>query len=120
LQVKKTRQVVDFTQNWKFKINDTIVAGSSKNLDDSKWRTLNLPHDWSVESDFGKIFLLLQAAELCPAGLAGIVKLSPSTRQIKVKRFSLSSMESTATVKFGSTEPLWVNVRMVTFRSGTI
>jgi len=69
----KTRQVVDFTQNWKFKINDTIVAGSSKNLDDSKWRTLNLPHDWSVESDFGKDFLLLQAAELCPAGLAGIV-----------------------------------------------
>ncbi|MGB4577561.1 MAG: hypothetical protein WBI06_11775, partial [Paludibacter sp.] len=51
---QKTRQVVDFTQNWKFKINDTIVAGSSKNLDDSKWRTLNLPHDWSVESDFGK------------------------------------------------------------------
>ena len=66
---QKTRQVVDFTQNWKFKINDTIVAGSSKNLDDSKWRTLNLPHDWSVESDFGKDFPASPGGGALPGGL---------------------------------------------------
>jgi len=83
----KTRQVVDFTQNWKFKINDTIVAGSSKNLDDSKWRTLNLPHDWSVESDFGKDFPASPGGGALPGGLGWYRKLSPSTRQIKVKNF---------------------------------
>ena len=37
--------------NWKFLQNDTIDA-SGKEFDDSSWRLLNLPHDWSIEGEY--------------------------------------------------------------------
>ena len=45
------RQINDFTEDWKFSLSDDSSA-SKKNYDDSQWRTLNLPHDWSIEADF--------------------------------------------------------------------
>ncbi len=40
-----------FDNNWKFFLGDTIGAGS-KDFNDKEWRSLDLPHDWSIE---GKI-----------------------------------------------------------------
>jgi len=37
-----------FNENWKFSLSD-VKEGANPGLDDSKWRILNLPHDWSVE-----------------------------------------------------------------------
>jgi beta-galactosidase/beta-glucuronidase len=37
-----------FNNNWRFNLSD-VKEGSSSTLDDSKWRILDLPHDWSVE-----------------------------------------------------------------------
>jgi beta-galactosidase len=37
-----------FDDNWKFFLGDTASAGS-KEFDDRNWRTLDLPHDWSIE-----------------------------------------------------------------------
>lgn len=36
---------------WKFSLTDTIGA-EKPGFSDSKWRTLNLPHDWSIEGEF--------------------------------------------------------------------
>lgn len=66
---KTTRQILDFNQNWKFKLNDTVVSGYDITLDDSQWRTLNLPHDWSIESDFGKDFPATAGGGALPGGL---------------------------------------------------
>jgi beta-galactosidase len=52
MAAKPTRVVIDFNQNWKFSLNDSKVAGQQVSLDDSQWRVLRLPHDWSIESDF--------------------------------------------------------------------
>ena len=41
-------QVELFNNNWRFNLSD-VKEGSSPTLDDSKWRKLDLPHDWSVE-----------------------------------------------------------------------
>lgn len=41
---------VSFNQNWRFRLND------------SQWRQLNLPHDWSIEGEF---------SETHPAGTGG-------------------------------------------------
>jgi beta-galactosidase len=38
------RVVQDFNQSWDFQLADSIPTG--------KWRTLNLPHDWSIELPF--------------------------------------------------------------------
>ncbi|MDD4968534.1 MAG: glycoside hydrolase family 2 TIM barrel-domain containing protein [Paludibacter sp.] len=37
-----------FNDNWRFKLSD-VKDGELTNLDDSNWRQLNLPHDWTVE-----------------------------------------------------------------------
>ncbi|MCM2681258.1 glycoside hydrolase family 2 TIM barrel-domain containing protein [Echinimonas agarilytica] len=42
----------DFNFDWKFTlVNDTTLP-STIPLDDSQWRTIRLPHDWSVEHSF--------------------------------------------------------------------
>ena len=45
----RQRLLMDF--NWKFSQTDTIGADKTE-FNDSKWRTLNLPHDWSIENEF--------------------------------------------------------------------
>ena len=64
-----SRKVIDFNNNWKFCLNDTIVDGSAVKLDVSKWRTLNLPHDWSIESDFKEDFPASAGGGALPGGL---------------------------------------------------
>lgn len=49
-QVRKT---LDFNKDWKFFSGNDSLAYEEEH-DDSKWRKLNLPHDWSIESDFKK------------------------------------------------------------------
>lgn len=49
-QVRKT---LDFNKDWKFFLGNDSLA-YEEGHDDSKWRKLNLPHDWSIESDFKK------------------------------------------------------------------
>jgi len=47
------RKTTLFTENWKFFLGD-VPKGQDPALDDTKWRVLNLPHDWSVEGEFSK------------------------------------------------------------------
>ena len=37
-----------FNDNWRFKLGD-VKDGAKPDLDDSSWRNLNLPHDWTIE-----------------------------------------------------------------------
>ena len=43
------KELFDF--DWKFKLNDQVNAEKS-DFDDSDWRILNLPHDFSIEQPF--------------------------------------------------------------------
>jgi beta-galactosidase len=47
------RSVLDFNPGWKFYKGD-VTEGQKTDLDDSKWRQLDLPHDWSIEGPFSK------------------------------------------------------------------
>lgn len=47
------RSVLDFNSGWKFFKGD-VSEGQKRELDDSKWRQLDLPHDWSIEGPFSK------------------------------------------------------------------
>ena len=42
---------VSFNQNWRFQLRD-VANGQDATLDYSRWRLLNLPHDWSIEGAF--------------------------------------------------------------------
>ncbi len=41
----------NFDKNWKFKLGDDRLA-AQPDYDDSNWRALNVPHDWSIEGEF--------------------------------------------------------------------
>jgi beta-galactosidase len=55
------RERVSFNGDWLFSLNNATDA-YSKNYSDSSWRKLNLPHDWSIESNFSNSY---------PAGSGG-------------------------------------------------
>lgn len=42
------QRLQDFNGNWRF-IEKDLANAMDPNLDDSAWRIINLPHDWSVE-----------------------------------------------------------------------
>lgn len=48
-----SRAVLNFDNNWVFNLGD-VSSGQATDIDDSKWRKLNLPHDWSIEGEFSK------------------------------------------------------------------
>ena len=57
----KTRQRESIDFDWKFQLGD-IHNAELVNFDDTNWRQLNVPHDWSIEGNYDK---------KNPAGIAG-------------------------------------------------
>jgi beta-galactosidase len=47
-EAKAGREIIPFDEGWRFWLGDDPAA-KQLNFDDSRWRTLNLPHDWSIE-----------------------------------------------------------------------
>jgi beta-galactosidase len=47
------RTIADFDKGWKFHLGDVKDADKASTAD-KDWRTLNLPHDWSIEGTFSK------------------------------------------------------------------
>lgn len=66
---KDLRLVKDFNLDWHFKLGDHPEAVEA-NTDISGWRTLNLPHDWSIEGDFSEEHPTKPEGGALPAGIA--------------------------------------------------
>ena len=49
--VPDNRQHLLLDNKWKF-IQSDIKDAEKQSFDDTKWRALNLPHDWSIEGEF--------------------------------------------------------------------
>jgi beta-galactosidase len=54
-------KTVSFNQDWRFNLGD-VANAQEAGFDDSKWRQLDLPHDWSIEGEF---------SENAPSGTGG-------------------------------------------------
>jgi len=65
---EQCRNTVDFTNDWKFSLGDDPAASAAA-YDDSGWRTLNLPHDWSVEADFSETNPATPGGGALPGGI---------------------------------------------------
>ena len=50
---EKARSIEKFNKDWTFYLGDDSNA-EQFTFDDSKWRKLNLPHDWSIEGEFSE------------------------------------------------------------------
>ncbi|MDD3079401.1 MAG: glycoside hydrolase family 2 TIM barrel-domain containing protein [Paludibacter sp.] len=84
--IENPRRIVDFNRNWKFLLNDTLIQGSDVKIDDTKWRTLNLPHDWSIESDFSKDFPATPGGGALPGGIGWYRKTFSIDKKDKAKK----------------------------------
>jgi beta-galactosidase len=77
------RMSIDFNKDWKFYLGNDSLA-SAKDYNDTKWRNLNLPHDWSIESDFIKEAPATNQGGSLPGGIGWYRKtftLPPSSRE---------------------------------------
>ncbi len=55
------RRTLDFDRGWRFHLGD-VSGAQAATFDDAGWRTLDVPHDWSIEGEF---------SDTNPAGVAG-------------------------------------------------
>jgi beta-galactosidase len=55
------RRTIALDQDWRFHLGE-VDSGQAADLDDSSWRRLDVPHDWSIEGPFN---------QASPAGAGG-------------------------------------------------
>ena len=48
------RSRTDFGETWKFSLSADSMGAQMPGFNDSGWRTLDLPHDWSIEGEFSE------------------------------------------------------------------
>ena len=78
------RKTEDFCSSWKFHPGD-IRDGENPTIDDSRWRGLDLPHDWSIEGEFNKYNPASPGGGALPGGIGWYRKsfTMPSTAKGK-------------------------------------
>jgi beta-galactosidase len=64
----ETRQHLNIDKDWKF-IQSDVKDAEKQIFDDSKWRTLNLPHDWSIEGEFKEDAITKGPGGYLPTGI---------------------------------------------------
>jgi len=52
-RAEEPRAVVDFDFDWKF-TKENVTGAQQPDFDDSRWQTVNLPHDWSIEGPYSE------------------------------------------------------------------
>ncbi|MBS1526489.1 MAG: glycoside hydrolase family 2 protein, partial [Bacteroidetes bacterium] len=80
------RTRADFDNGWRFHLGD-VRGAEAPSFRDKAWRTLNLPHDWSIEGKFSKNNPATPEGGALPGGIGWyrkIFKLPASARNKKV------------------------------------
>jgi beta-galactosidase len=62
------REKLMFDLGWKFFLGDSTAA-KNPSFDDAAWRSVNLPHDWSIEGEFDKNAKTKGAGGYLPTGV---------------------------------------------------
>lgn len=58
---------LSFDADWKF-IQEDVLGAEQIEFDDSSWRSLNLPHDWSIEGEYNESNPMAGQCGYLPAG----------------------------------------------------
>lgn len=65
--VSESRLHMNFDENWKF-VQQDVPGAQAVDFDDSGWRVLNLPHDWSIEGEYNENNPMGSQCGYLPAG----------------------------------------------------
>src|SRR5665213_1053140 len=63
------REVLPFDDNWRF-LKGGAPGAESPGFDDSKWKPVSVPHDWSIEGPFSETNKTGGAGAFLPSGVA--------------------------------------------------
>lgn len=66
---EQVRERTTCNEGWRFALSDTIADYASPDRDDSTWRPLTLPHDWSIEADFSDAYPATPGGGALPGGV---------------------------------------------------
>jgi len=62
------RQTINFDANWQFTKGE-ITGAEKPEFNDKSWRTLNVPHDWSIEGPYDRENPTARGGGYLPAGI---------------------------------------------------
>ena len=62
------REILNFDKGWTFQLGESIGA-EQPGFNDSAWRKLNVPHDWSIEGEFSEKNLATAKGGALPGGI---------------------------------------------------
>ena len=65
---KQVRIITNFDSDWSF-IQQDVSEAEKIGFDASKWRKLNVPHDWSIEGAYDKTNLTARGGGYLPSGI---------------------------------------------------
>jgi beta-galactosidase len=63
-----TRRTLNFDSDWRF-LKDDAAGAENPSFDHSKWRQLDVPHDWSIEGPYDKANPTSRGGGYLPAGI---------------------------------------------------
>ncbi len=82
---KEARTLAEFNKSWKFSPEgDSTAIGAD--YDDASWRTLTLPHDWSIEGEFSEDNPAKPEGGALPTGTAWYRKTFTLDEELKDKQ----------------------------------
>ncbi|MBN1559618.1 DUF4982 domain-containing protein [candidate division KSB1 bacterium] len=67
-QRKASREMQNFGAGWRFHLGD-VENGHVPEFDDAEWRSLNVPHDWSIEGEFSSDHPATPGGGALPGGI---------------------------------------------------
>jgi beta-galactosidase len=82
------RSVIRFDDDWKFHLGDTPAASATV-FEDAGWRTLDVPHDWSIEGDYKETNPGGATSAWLPAGIGWYRKSFRVTPQMLTRDVSI-------------------------------
>ncbi len=65
----EVRERVSFNEGWKFTLAGSDDDARQAGYDDSSWRTVDLPHDWSIEGEFSELHPASPGGGALPGGI---------------------------------------------------
>lgn len=84
------RQVVELTEGWQFTLSNSEADYSAPAPDVAAWRTLDLPHDWSIESDFSDFFPSTSGGGALPGGVGWYRKEFSIDKSVRDRRLFIA------------------------------
>ena len=81
---EKSRIILNFDSDWRF-LKDDVKGAENPAFDDSQWRKIDVPHDWSIEGPYDKTNPTSRGGGYLPAGV-GWYRKSFTVSEIDAKK----------------------------------